>query len=78
MQEKPRMTEQHKRLFTLFQRAIAEERAAQRLYSEIRDLCDDPELKTVLEGLRADEEGHEKQLLDRYTEYRLRFAAEDL
>jgi rubrerythrin len=78
MDEKPKTTEQQKRLLKLFHKAIEEERAAQHLYRVLWELCDDPELKKVLEDLRGDEEEHEKQLLERYVEYRARFAPEDL
>jgi len=78
MGEKPKATEQHRRLLKLFHKAIEEERAAQHLYKVLWELCDDPELKQVLEDLRGDEEEHEKQLIERYADYRERFADEDL
>jgi rubrerythrin len=78
MGEKPKATEQHRRLLKLFHKAIEEERAAQHLYHVLGELCEDPELKQIIEDLRGDEEEHEKRLIERYVEYRARFADEDL
>jgi rubrerythrin len=77
MLEKPKATEQHRHLFRLFKEAIEAERGAQRLYAEARDKCDDRGLKRILEGFRKDEAKHERVLLQRYTKYRAKFAADD-
>ena len=43
--------------------AIREEKKAQDLYGEMANKAKDPFVKTILEGLREEEMGHEAKLL---------------
>jgi rubrerythrin len=58
--------ERQQRLLHLFKQAIGSEQDAQRMYSEMLLTCDDPELRSVIESLRAAEVTHEEMLLGWY------------
>lgn len=60
------ISERTKRLFSIFKAAIAAEQSAQAMYKEAAELCEDPPLKKILEGLYQDEKRHEQALLSRY------------
>ncbi len=64
------MSENEKRLFAIFKRALQAEREAQAMYQEAMGLCEDPMLRAVLKGFYEDEIGHEKGLLARYHQFR--------
>jgi rubrerythrin len=70
------MTERQRRLFSLFKLAIESEQSAQKLYQDAMALCDDKELKDIIEGFYGEEVKHERVLLEKYRQYRERFAAE--
>ncbi len=60
------MPERTRRLFLLFKAAVKREQLAQERYKEAAELCDDPELKKILEAFHQDEVRHERVLLERY------------
>jgi len=61
------LTDRQQRILILFKVAIERERESQALYSEMLENCDDPELRQLIESLRASEQAHEEVLLDRYS-----------
>jgi len=63
-------TDKQRRILILFKVAIQREQEAQNLYSEMLLSCDDPDLKELIESLRAAEQMHEEVLLDRYATLR--------
>ena len=73
----PSMTEREKKLFKIFKDAVEAERGAQVMYQQAIELCDDPNLKKMLTGMCADEERHEKEVMNRYQQFRLRYLPED-
>lgn len=60
------LTPKQERMLMLFKVAIEKEQDSQKLYSEMLLNCEDPELKPIIESLRAAEQSHEETLLDRY------------
>jgi len=64
------LTPKQERMLVLFKLAIDKERDSQKLYSEMLLNCEDPELKPIIESLRAAEQAHEEILLDRYAALR--------
>lgn len=62
------LTERQQRLLLLFRQAIGSEQEAQRMYSEMLLNCDDQELRSVIESLRAAEVAHEEMLVGRYAD----------
>jgi rubrerythrin len=64
------MTDKQVRLLMLFKQAIQGEQDAQRLYTEMMDHTDDPELKRIIESFRSSEKKHEAELLKKYAELR--------
>ena len=58
-----KMTDDEKRLFELFKRAVEAEQGAQAMYKEAMALCADPTLKEVLSNFYQDEVRHEKEIL---------------
>jgi len=67
------MSERQVRLHRIFKTAIELGREEQRLYSEAAELCDDDELRRVLETFSMFEAGHEHFLLEKYKEFREHF-----
>jgi rubrerythrin len=61
------MSEKTKRIFVIFKEAIEGERAAQVMYKEAAEVCEDQSLKKVFEGFYEDERRHEQELFNRYT-----------
>jgi rubrerythrin len=61
------MSEKTKRIFAIFKEAIEGERAAQAMYKEAAEVCEDQSLKKVFEGFYEDERRHEQELFNRYT-----------
>jgi rubrerythrin len=68
------MSERHVRLHRIFKTAIDLGREEQKLYAEAAELCDDDELRRVLESFSMYEAGHQHFLLEKYKEYRDHFA----
>lgn len=60
------LTDRQQRILILFKVAIEREQESQALYAEMLENCDDPELRHLIESLRASEQAHEEVLLDRY------------
>ena len=60
------LTDKQQRILVLFKVAIERERDAQKLYAEMLQHCDDPDLRAILESLRASELSHEELLQERY------------
>ncbi len=71
------LSENVKKLFLVFKKAIGAEKAAQAMYVRAKDLTDDDILKEVLEGFYQDEVRHERELVGRYNKMREDFG-EDL
>jgi rubrerythrin len=74
METKPVMTDRQLKLFQIFKEAIELERQEQEHFKQAAALCDDGELAAILESFRKQEASHEHLLLEKYKEYRERFA----
>lgn len=64
------LSENVRKLFLIFKKAIGEEKAAQATYTRAKELTDDDTLKEVLEGFYQDELRHERELKTRYSKMR--------
>jgi rubrerythrin len=64
------MTEKQKRLFDLFKLAIEREQQAQAFYADMAEVCEDADLRQVIDTLRHSEKMHEELLLERYKQCR--------
>jgi rubrerythrin len=71
------MPEKTKQLFLIFRDAVQREREAQTIYQQAAALCQDEELKKVLEGFYRDEAFHEKTLVERYNRLRNIYGVQD-
>ena len=71
-----KMSEDEKKLFLIFKRAVHAERKAQEMYREAVGLCTDPMLKAVLTGFCEDEARHEKEVIARYHQFRKEYEAD--
>jgi rubrerythrin len=60
------LTEKQERLLALFQIAIEREQASQKLYADMAAVCEDDDLRHIIETLGASERMHEEVLLERY------------
>ncbi len=65
-----RLTEKQEQLLVCFKDAIGREQGAQGLYARMAQNCEDPGLRSVLEGFLLDEKRHEETLLERYRDLR--------
>jgi rubrerythrin len=65
--EMPEMTKQ---LFLIFREAVQREQEAQALYRRAAELCQDEELKKLIESFYQDEVRHEEALIQRYNDLR--------
>lgn len=63
-------TERHTRLFEIFKKAVEDERRAQNMYREAMRLCDDAQIRAVLEGFEKQEKDHEVFLQKLYRKYK--------
>lgn len=70
------MTDDEKKLFTIFQKAIEAEQGAQAMYKEAMSLCGDPKMREILQGFYNDEARHEKEVLAKYKELKKEFGIE--
>ena len=73
-----KMSEDEKRLFLIFRKAVRAEREAREMYQEAVGLCSDPMLKAVLTGFYEDEARHEKEVIARYHQFRKDYEADTL
>ena len=64
------LSERQEKLLVLFKDAISREQEAQQMYTEASRLCDDPELKALLESFAKEEAHHEEMLMRIYRELR--------
>ena len=64
------LTARQEKLLALFTDAVEREREAQRAYSEMLPLSDDPAIKHIIETFIGQEKEHEKTLLKMYNELR--------
>lgn len=64
------LTERQEKLLGVFKMAIENERAAQDLYKEASELCDDASLRVIIEGFVLEERRHEQALMRKYNELR--------
>ena len=71
------MPEKTKQLFLIFRDAVQREREAQTIYQHAAELCQDEELKKLLEGFQRDEVRHEKALIERYNRLRKLYGVQD-
>jgi rubrerythrin len=60
------MDERQRKLFELFKIAIGRERGAQEMYTEMLAMCDDDEMRKVIEAFQRQEEAHERYLTEHY------------
>lgn len=60
------LTKKQEKLLELFKKAISGEQAAQRIYTEMRDNCDDSSIRSIIEELILQEKKHEQLLLEKY------------
>jgi rubrerythrin len=71
------MPEKIRQLFLIFKDAVQREREAQSIYQHAAALCQDEELKKLLEGFRRDESRHERMLVQRYNRLRKTYGIQD-
>ena len=71
------LTEKQERLLVLFKQAVQGERDAQKLYTEMLALCEDPDLRLIIESFRTEEQTHEELLMDKYSALRMTEKFED-
>lgn len=71
------MPEKTKQLFLIFRDAVQREREAQSIYQHAAELCQDEELKKLLQGFCRDEARHEKALIRRYNRLRKTYGVQD-
>jgi rubrerythrin len=71
------MPEKIRQLFLIFKDAVQREREAQSIYQHAAELCQDEELKKLLESFRRDEARHEKMLVQRYNRLRNTYSIQD-
>ena len=71
------MPEKVKQLFLIFKDAVQREQEAQTTYQQAAELCQDEELKRLLEGFHKDEVRHEKALIRQYNHLRKTYGVED-
>jgi rubrerythrin len=64
------MSEKTRELFMIFRDAVQREREAQAIYKRAADLCEDEEIKKLLESFYKDEVRHEEALIQRYNDLR--------
>ena len=64
------MPEKTRQLFMIFRDAVQRERESQAMYKHAAELCQDEELKQLLEGFYRDEVRHEEALIQRYNDLR--------
>lgn len=64
------LTEKQRKLFSLFQIAIEEEKKAQILYSDMLQNAVEASLKNILESFIQEEKKHEETLLRMYSDLR--------
>ncbi|HNQ79106.1 MAG TPA: ferritin-like domain-containing protein [Acidobacteriota bacterium] len=70
------MTDDEKKLFTIFQKAVEAEQSAQAMYREAMALCSDPKMREILQGFYNDEARHEKEILAKYRKLKEEFGIE--
>ena len=71
------MPEKIKQLFLIFRDAVQREREARTTYQQAADLCQDEELKKLLESFSRDEARHEEALIQRYNRLRDIYGVQD-
>jgi len=71
------MPEKARQLFLIFKDAVQREREAQAIYQHAAELCQDEELKQLLEGFYRDEVRHEEALIQRYNDLRDRYGVQE-
>lgn len=64
------LSERQEKLLVLFKDAIDREREAQQTYTAASRLCDDPEMKALVESFAKEEAHHEEVLMRVYRELR--------
>ena len=77
MAELRTMSDNEQKLFMIFKNAVTAERDAQTKYEAAIQLCDDPQLKSVLKGFCEDEARHETEIMKRYQHFRRNFRTDD-
>lgn len=71
------MTDNERKLFMIFKDAVTAERDAQTKYEAAIQLCEDPQLKSVLKSFCDDEARHEKEIMARYQHFRKNYLTDD-
>ena len=71
------LTERQQQLLGVFRRAIGSEQQAQEMYAGAATLCDDPEMKALLESFAKEEAHHEQKLLEIYQRLRVQGSFKD-
>jgi len=64
------MPEKTSQLFLIFKQAVQRERESQAMYKHAAELCQDEELRKLLESFYRDEVRHEEALIQRYNSLR--------
>ena len=64
------MPEKTRQLFLIFRKAVQHERESQAMYKHAAELCQDVELKNLIESFYQDEVRHEEALIQRYNSLR--------
>jgi rubrerythrin len=64
------LTDNIRKLFLVFKKAVEAEQEAQSMYKEAMSVCDDTEGRKILEEFLADEIRHEKEIMNQYNKLR--------
>jgi rubrerythrin len=64
------ITDNTRKLFLVFKKAVEAEQEAQTMYKEAISVCDDTEGRKILEEFLADEIRHEKEIMNQYNKLR--------
>ena len=71
------LTDNTRRLFFAFKKAIEAERKAQAMYKEAVLICEDEECRKVLEGFLEEEVRHEKEIMIQYKKLKEKYPVLD-
>jgi rubrerythrin len=64
------LTDNTRKLFLVFKKAVEAEQKAQAMYKEAISVCEDKESRKILERFLEDEIRHEKEIMGRYNKLR--------
>ena len=67
------MTVRQEELFKIFKMAITAEKNAQNLYKKAEEVCDDEDIRAILQSFYKEEVNHEDLLMGMYKDFKSKF-----